>query len=175
MKNPVPGVVVVMPQPVGNQWIYFNVSKPPFDNKKVRQAVAYAIDKNEIIKGAYWGLGEPVNNQPFLNRSRMYIPVKDREVDLAKAKQLLAEAGYPNGFKTEFSQFSGTTYDLDACQVIVGQLKKIGIEATMKVVDRAPYFDEHEKGELSDFRERGQRKAGPGRCLLSVPSFRGDR
>ena len=146
IKNPVPGVVVVMTQPVGNQWMFINVSKPPFDNKKVRQAIAYAIDKNEIMKGAHWGLAEPVNNQPFLNRSRMYIPVKDREVDLVKAKQLLAEAGYPDGFKAEFFQFSGTTYDLDACQVIIGQLKKIGIEGTMLVVDRAPYWESMRKG-----------------------------
>jgi len=146
IKEPVPGVVVVMTQPVGNQWMHFNVSKPPFDNKKVRQAVAYAIDKNEIIKGAHWGLAEPVNNQPFLNRSRMYIPVEDRKPDLAKAKQLLAEAGYPDGFKTEFFQFSGTTYDIAACEVIMGELKKIGIEGTMAVVDRAPYFDNMRKG-----------------------------
>jgi peptide/nickel transport system substrate-binding protein len=146
IKEPVPGVVVVMTQPVGNQWIYINVSKPPFDNKKVREAVAYAIDKNEIVKGAHWGLAEPVNNQPFLNRSRMYIPVEDRKPDLAKAKQLLTEAGYPDGLKIEFYQMSGATYDLDACQVIMGELKKIGIEATMNVVDRAPYFATMPKG-----------------------------
>jgi len=147
MKNPVPGVVVVMTQPVGNQWIYINTQKPPFDNKKVRQAVAYAIDKNEVVKAAHWGLGETINNQPFLNRSRMYIPVEDRKVDLARAKKLLAEAGYPNGFKVEFFQFSGPTYDLDACQVIIGQLRKIGIEGTMKVVDRAAYVQSIGKGD----------------------------
>ena len=47
MKNPIPGVVV-LPQPVGNTWIWFNMSKPPFDNKKVRQAIAYAVDKQEL-------------------------------------------------------------------------------------------------------------------------------
>ena len=147
MKNPVPGVVVVMTQPVGVQWIYFNTQKPPFDNKKVRQAVAYAIDKNEVVKAAHWGLGETINNQPFLNRSRMYIPVEDRKVDLAAAKKLLGEAGYPNGFKVEFFQFSGTTYDLDACQVVMGQLRKIGIEGTMKVVDRAAFVQSMERGD----------------------------
>jgi peptide/nickel transport system substrate-binding protein len=76
----------------------------------------------------------------------MYIPVEDRKPDLAKAKQLLAEAGYPDGFKVEFFQMSGTTYDLDACQVVMGELKKIGIEATMNVVDRAPYFATMPKG-----------------------------
>ncbi len=149
LKEPLPGVVLVMTQPVGNQWIYINTAKPPFDNKKVRQAVAYAIDKNEVIRAAHWGLGETVNNQPFLNRSRMYIPVKDREEDLKKAKQLLAEAGYPKGFKVEFFQFSGPTYDLDACQVIIGQLSKIGIQGTMKVIDRAPYWKAMTEGDYN--------------------------
>ncbi|MBI5969375.1 MAG: hypothetical protein HY882_16145, partial [Deltaproteobacteria bacterium] len=73
----------------------------------------------------------------------------DREVDLEKAKQLLAEAGYPDGFKVEFFQFSGATYDMDACQVVIGQLSKIGIEGTIKVVDRAPFFEGMRKGEYN--------------------------
>jgi len=145
-KNPSPGVITVIPQPVGCIWVFFNVSKPPFDNKKVRQAIAYAIDKQELIQAAFWGLGEPVNNQPFLNRSRMYIPVKDREVNLARAKQLLSEAGYPKGLKTEFLQFSGGT-ELPACEVIVGQLSKIGVEGTIKIFDRAPWFESIRKGD----------------------------
>ena len=111
------------PTPWEMPMIYFNCSKPPFDNKKVRQAVAYAIDKKEIVKAAFWGLGEIVNNQPFLNRSRMYIPVKDREVDLAKAKQLLAEAGYPNGFKTEFLEYSYSMVT-EPCQVDYGTIAR---------------------------------------------------
>jgi len=149
MKNPLPGVVVVMTQPVGVHWLYINTSKPPFDKVKVRQALAYAIDKDQLMKAAHWGLGEVINNQPFLNRSRMYIPVKDREVDLEKAKKLLAEAEYPNGFETEFLEAAGATYDQDSCQVIMGMLSKIGIKAKMKVIDRAPYFDAMRKGEYS--------------------------
>ena len=149
MKSPVAGVTVVLPQPVGNQWIFINTTKPPFDNVKVRQAVAYAIDKNELVKGAHWGLAEAVNNQPFLNRSRMYIPVAERDLDVSKAKRLLAEAGYPTGFKVEFFQFGGTSYDMDACQVLLGQLSKIGIQGTMKVVDRAPYVEAMRKGDYA--------------------------
>ncbi len=147
-KTPTPGVVVVLPNPVGNSQIYFNVSKPPFDNKKVRQAVAYAINKQEVVEAAYWGLGEVVNNQPFLNRSRMNIPVKDREVDLAKAKQLLAEAGYPHGFKFECLEYSYAGA-LDPCQDVLGQLKKIGLEGSMQVIDRAPYYVKMRKGEFN--------------------------
>ena len=148
MKTPTPGVVVVLPNPVGNSLIYFNLTKPPFDQKKVRQAVAYAINKRQMIEAAFWGLGEAVNNQPFLDRSRMNIPVKDREIDLARARQLLAEAGYPHGFKVEFLEYSwpGVT---DPCQVIIGQLQKIGIEGTMQVIDRAPYYVKMRKGEFN--------------------------
>ena len=148
LKKPTPGMITVMPQPVAYVAIIFNVSKPPFDNKKVRQAVAFGMNKKEFIQAAYWGLGEAVNNQAFSNRSRMYVPIKDREYDVAKAKQLLAEAGYPNGLKLELLTYSDTTY-VDGCHAAVGQLKNIGIEATMKVIDRAPFWEYARKGEYS--------------------------
>lgn len=145
IKKPTAGIITVSPDPLGCTWVYFNVSKPPFDNKKVRQAVAQAIDKKQIVNAAYWGQARVSNNQPFLEGSQMYIPVEDRELDLVKAKQLLSEAGYPDGFKTEFFQFH-YSLTIDACNVIIGQLKKIGIEATIKIIDRAPYFDNMRKG-----------------------------
>jgi len=145
-KNPTPGCVVILTQPVGCVWIYFNVSKPPFDNRNLRQAVAFALDKNKLIQGAYWGLGEATNNQPFLSRSRMYIPVQDRPVDLAKAKQLLAEAGYPNGLKTEIATHTESA-PLDACNFALGPLKEIGIEATIRTMDIVTWYATLRKGD----------------------------
>jgi peptide/nickel transport system substrate-binding protein len=147
LKAPVPGIVVDWANP-GVLWIWFNCSKPPFDNKKVRQAIAYGVDKKEILKAVFWGLGDTLNNQAFEKGSRFYIPMQDREVDLPKAKQLLAEAGYPNGFKTEFFGFS-SAYDIAGAQVVIGELKKIGIEATLKVIDRVPYHVGMRKGDYS--------------------------
>jgi peptide/nickel transport system substrate-binding protein len=147
LEKPVPGIFMDYDTP-GNNWIWFNVSKPPFDNKKVRQAIAYALNKQELVTAMYWGLGEPVNNQPFANRSRFVIPVKDRETDLAKAKQLLSEAGYPNGFKVEFLETS-VAYDLAGAEAAIGQLKHIGIEGVMKVIDRAPYTSMMKRGEYT--------------------------
>ena len=65
-----------------------------------------------------------------------------------KAKQLLAEAGYPNGFKAEFLTYS-TTYDVAGCEATVGQMKEIGIDASIKVVDRTVYYAMMRKGDYS--------------------------
>ncbi len=146
VKNPIPGITALIPPPIGTQWIFFNVTKPPFNNRKVRQAVAYCFDKKELIKAASWGLAEPLNNQAFMNGSRMYIPVQDRVMDLAKAKQLLSEAGYPHGLKVEFLQPSALTYDLANCEYIIGQLHKIGVEATMKTIDRVAWVKQMRDG-----------------------------
>ena len=147
LKEPVPGITVHASNP-GVLWMWFNCGKPPFDKKKVRQAVAYAVDKKEVLKAVFWGLGETLNHQAFEKGSRFYIPMEDRPVDLSKAKQLLAEAGYPNGFKTEFLGFS-SAYDIAGAQVIIGELKKIGIEATLKVIDRAPFHVAMRKGDYT--------------------------
>ena len=147
LKEPVPGIFVDWANP-GVLWIWFNCAKPPFDNKKVRQAIAYAVDKKETLKAVFWGLGDILNHQAFEKESRFYIPTEDRPVDVAKAKKLLAEAGYPKGFKTEFLEFS-SAYDIAGAQVIIGQLKKIGIEATVKVIDRAPFHVAMRKGDYS--------------------------
>ena len=139
IKNPIPGIKIIIPPPIGTGWVFINVSKPPFNNQKVRQAIAYAIDKKELIKASYWDLAVPLNHQPFWAGSRMYIPIQDREMDLAKAKQLLAEGGYPHGFKTEILQPTGLVADIANCEYIMGQIKKIGIDATMKMIDRAAW------------------------------------
>ncbi len=144
-NKPIPGIFMDQ-LGIGNCYLHFNFSKPPFNNKKVRQAIAYAVNKKEMLKAVFWGLGDILNNQPAVKGSRFYIDVEDRGQDLAKAKQLLAEAGYPNGFKAEFFQFS-LNYYLSGAEVLIGQLQKIGIEGKLKVIDRAPYYSMMRKGE----------------------------
>ena len=145
-KNPTPGIVLPPPVGIAAYWTIFNVTKAPFSNKKVRQAVAYAVDKEELVQAAYWDLGI-ATNQPFEPGSWLYIPVKEREVNLDKAKKLLAEAGYPGGFKTEFLTQSAT-HMVDGANVVTGQLKKIGIEMTIRVMDRAAYIKILRDGEF---------------------------
>jgi len=144
---PVPGITMEWSNP-GVLWIWFNCRKPPFDSKKVRQAVAYAVDKEKTLKAVFWGLGKTLKYQAFEEESRFYIPIQDRPVDLAKAKQLLTEAGYPNGFKTEFFEIP-SAYDIAGAQATIDQLKQIGIDATVKVIDRAAFQAAMRKGDYS--------------------------
>jgi peptide/nickel transport system substrate-binding protein len=60
----------------------------------------------------------------------------------------MAEAGYPNGFKTEFLE-SSISYDLAGAQFGIGALKEIGIDATIKIIDRAPFYAMMRKGEYN--------------------------
>ncbi len=148
VREPTPGIVTIVNDPTACDAIIFNTTKPPYDHKKVRQAFAFGIDKKEMVKAAYWGLAEALNNQPFSNRCWMYIPVQDREADLDRAKKLLAEAGHPNGFKTEILTFSDVTR-VEGTNAVVGQLKKIGIDTSIRIIDRAPFYDLCRKGEYS--------------------------
>ncbi|OZI34641.1 ABC transporter substrate-binding protein [Bordetella genomosp. 10] len=84
--------------------VYTNVKDSPFANSKVRQALSYALDTQAIIKGVLHGVGEPLGT--FISNYYPYggdRSIKPYPYDPAKAKALLAEAGYPKGFNTELN------------------------------------------------------------------------
>ena len=85
---------------VSSSWIGIAINNliPPFDNKLVRQALRYAVDRDLVNQMAFLGLGAPHNDSPFWPKdSRFYAPEYAAEYDPEKARQLLAEAGYPDG------------------------------------------------------------------------------
>jgi peptide/nickel transport system substrate-binding protein len=106
-------------------------SSSPFANLKVRQAFAYAIDRDAIVKGIFGGLYDSLNQYAY-NGHWAYNPsVVGYPYDLNKAKQLMAEAGYANGFKTKLSYLDSQPYNL-ASPAIQGMLTKIGIDASLE-------------------------------------------
>src|SRR5204862_3780177 len=83
-------------------WYVLNTTKPPFDNKALRQAVTYALDAEALVKGVYLGVGVPANG-PISPSSWAYDDtLKAIPRDLAKAKALLGQGGQPNGFTFTF-------------------------------------------------------------------------
>jgi len=113
--------------------------KPPFDNKQVRQALLYATDKQEYINLASDGNGIPMVGMIPSSRTPWALPESDQiKQNIPKAKLLLAEGGYPNGFKMEIV-CSTVTSAVDSAQVAKGQLAKIGIDAEVKALEDAQY------------------------------------
>jgi peptide/nickel transport system substrate-binding protein len=104
----------------------------PWSNIKVRQAAEYAIDKNAIVGALGFGYLHALN-QMYLPGSIAYdSTLPDRSYDVAKAKQLLTDAGYPNGFKTTIIVWPSGV-DQNMVLAVQSYLGKIGIQATLQL------------------------------------------
>jgi ABC-type transport system substrate-binding protein len=106
---------------------------PPFDNIKVRQAVLHAINKDEINKTVQDGLGE-VATQPYAKSSPVYVPeiANLYPFDQAKARQLLAEAGHPNGLSFDMVIPGGNITNMERQgSILQQQLAAVGIKANI--------------------------------------------
>ena len=134
-------------------YIAFNTEKKPFDNKLVRQALNMAIDKESILKSVYQGQGQVAKNPipPILwsyNNA-----VKDYPFDIAKAKELLAKAGYPNGFEVDLWYLPVTRpYNPDGkrmAELIQADWEKIGVKAKLVTYEWAEYRKRSKTGEQS--------------------------
>ena len=133
-----------------NRAIYGDSKNPdsPWSKKKVREAIEYAIDKETIL--AELGYGYPkALYQPVLPDNFYYNPnIKPRKYDPEKAKRLLAEAGYPNGFETSVSYYN--TDFPESWVAIQGYLAKVGIKLRTIPVERAKYMKIRSEGGLKN-------------------------
>lgn len=121
--------------------ISMNNQSGPFADKKVREAVSYAINREDIIIGGLEGNGSPVE-VPMPPAAFGYDPdFKNNPYDPEKAKELLAEAGYPDGFTCSFKVNQAPMYSNPA-QVIQQQLREVGINCEIELMERAAYLDD---------------------------------
>jgi peptide/nickel transport system substrate-binding protein len=139
--------IVSTPYSNGIQYIGMNVTKPPFDNLKVRQAVAYAIPYQKIMDAVLFGLSKPMFGASAGTPVEVAWPQPHKFItDIAKAKQLMAEAGYPNGFETTLSfdlGFAGVNEPL--CVLTQESLAQIGIKCTINKIPGATWRTELNK------------------------------
>jgi glutathione transport system substrate-binding protein len=113
----------------------------PWSKLKVRQAVEYALDKNSFANTFGYGYYKPLHEVVGPEVGMAYNPdVQPRSYDPAKARQLLAEAGYPNGFET--SIYCNLADDKNLIGAIQGYLKDVGINAQIQAGDSAKYNGE---------------------------------
>ncbi len=119
-----------------------NRYKPPFDDVRVRQAMNYAIDREAICDKVLEGYSTPLPNLIHGAWLGAIPEMKPYPYDPEKAKQLLAEAGYPEGFEMVLQCTSGTQVkDLEIAQVIQAYWADVGIKATLGVVEDAARLD----------------------------------
>jgi len=139
--------IVSTPYSNGIQYIGMNVKQPPFDNIKVRQAVACAIPYQKIMDAALFGLAKPMFGAPEGTPIEVAWPQPHGyTTDLAKAKKLLAEAGYPEGFDTTLSfdiGFAGVNEPI--CVLTQESLAQIGIRCTINKIPGATWRTELNK------------------------------
>ena len=125
-------------------FLAMNTTVAPFDDVKVRQAFALAIDRSQVKDVAYLGTGEdglievPTGSKWYDDTS-----VFAAERDLDEAKRLLAEAGYADGLNVEYLGLSQYPELLKTGQVIRDQLKEIGVDMSIKAVDVSVWYDQY--------------------------------
>lgn len=130
-----------LPTPVGSPWIIKPVTTDPslpFAKREVRLAANYAIDKAAIIRSVLRGAGEPL-----ASITSRYYPygvdpnLKAFPYDPAKAKQLLAAAGYPGGFQTKL--FAGNDHPKELVEAVAAYWSQVGIRADIQILDYATW------------------------------------
>jgi peptide/nickel transport system substrate-binding protein len=131
------------------QLLALNNAVPPLDDIRVRQAINYGVDIQQIIDTAFYGEGEPSGSPLIPGLTEYYEKaLKDPyPYDPAKARNLLAEAGYgPGALTLEITVPSNYTMHVDTAQVMVNQLSVIGISAAIKLVDWATWLSDVYRG-----------------------------
>ena len=117
-----------------------NNKQPPFDNPKVRQALAHAIDRQAIIDGAMFGYGTPIGTH-FAPHHPAYVDLTGNSAhDPEMARALLAEAGYADGFETTL-HLPPPSYARRGGEIVAAQLAEVGITAEIINVEWAQWLE----------------------------------
>ncbi len=130
------------------QAVYLNNAAAPFDNELVRQALCYVINKQEILDFVSDGKGTPVGSSMFPAFGKYYIEELNDTytTDIDKAKELLAQAGYADGFSFTMKVPSNYQQHVDTAQVVAEQLKQIGVTANIELIEWETWLNDVYQG-----------------------------
>ena len=130
-----PRFTVIVGDTTNDVILAMNNARKPFTDVRVRRALTHAVDKPEVLKGAMFGMGRILGSNVD--------PLNPYFVDLAgamphdpgKARKLLAEAGYPNGFDAVLRVSPQYQYTVRSGEIIVGQLQKVGVRVRIEQIE----------------------------------------
>ncbi len=146
-----PNIKLLSQQGLNIGYVGFNVEKKPFDNKLVRQALNMAVDRASILKSVYAGTGQIAKNLIPPTLWSYNDKIKEYPYDQAKAKELLAKAGYPNGVDVELWYLPvSRPYNPDGkrmAELIQADWAKIGVKAKLTTYEWTEYKKRSKTGE----------------------------
>jgi peptide/nickel transport system substrate-binding protein len=137
-----PNIAVTEVKAAQHRQIHMRTDQEPFQDKRVRQAMALLLDRPTIIEGFFQGKADLGNDSPF---APVYpytdTTVPQREVNVEQAKQLLADAGKGSGFNVELSTWDN--YEIpQLAQLLQGAAKEVGITITLNITDAGTYYSD---------------------------------
>ncbi|MCE7792652.1 glutathione ABC transporter substrate-binding protein [Salipaludibacillus sp. CUR1] len=148
--NNTDGINVYEQESLSLSYIGFNMEKEPFDDPKVRQAISMAINKDDLIEGVMEGTATPavgpIGEQVF----GFTDDVEGLPYDPERAQELLAEAGYEDGFSTTIWT-NDSRERMDVAELVQAQLSVIGVDVEIEVLEWGAYLDNTAEGEHDMF------------------------
>jgi peptide/nickel transport system substrate-binding protein len=124
-------------------FVNLNYKHGPFQDERVRLAIDYMIDKETLLQGALWGQGKTAASPGFASSASYNKSLTQRPQDIAKAKSLLAEAGYgPGDLKVVFKATTNYPYHVEAAQILVEWFREAGVELTIEQLTWADWLSQ---------------------------------
>jgi len=128
-------------------FIGFNMERPPFDDLRVRQAVTHAINKDALVGAVFMGVGAPgrgpLSSTVWASAAGI---LPQLEFDPERARELLAEAGFPEGFSTSIVT-NDNAQRIDTAVIVQNMLAQVGIDVEIGIIEWAAYLDMIDRGD----------------------------
>lgn len=141
--------------PLNLGYLGFNVEEEPFDDKEVREALSYAVDKESLVDAFYAGNGEAAKNPMPPTIDGFNDDIDDYEFDTDKAKEKLDDAGYPDGFEMELWTMENPRPYLPQPQKIAEAIQasfgEAGVDVNIKTMEWSTYIEKLTDGESPAF------------------------
>jgi len=141
-----PNLQIVEFPSTSTNFLTLNVREAPLDNAKVRLALSYAIDRDALIKTINFGVGTPATT--FRSKGSLYFndTLPGWPYDIAKAKQLLTEAGYPNGFTTSIEIVGANQTQTQIATLVQAMWAQIGVTLEIKKTEQGLWTSNYRGG-----------------------------
>ena len=145
-----PGIIVETAPRLAYDYFGLNLNREPFSDVRVRQAIAFAIDRDVICAFAFFRICEPIQG-PTASGTPWYFPYAPYDRDLDRARELLAEAGYADGFTMEIMPAVGFDETIRGAQVVQQQLAEVGITVEISAVEFSEWLQRQADGDFDAF------------------------